>query len=174
MLKYVFGHFWNSLKVGKREKVGNLIGRDPFGNSYYELPAQPELGKRRPTRWYNAEVTGRKDIVSRDVWAGFDSNMPSEWESWLRFRRDQPPTDEEVMQSLQLAEMKKRNAAMLEEKRIREMQAAGLDTSPPKPQDHEKPAYPKYDEFEVMPGEHERSDKDKWEGFKNPYSKKQE
>ena len=30
-------------KVGKREKVGTLMGKDPFGNSYYELPAQPQV-----------------------------------------------------------------------------------------------------------------------------------
>ena len=29
-------------QVGKREKVGTLVGKDPFGNSYYELPAQPQ------------------------------------------------------------------------------------------------------------------------------------
>eukprot|EP00088_Acartia_fossae_P003616 TRINITY_DN11533_c0_g1_i2.p1 TRINITY_DN11533_c0_g1~~TRINITY_DN11533_c0_g1_i2.p1 ORF type:complete len:184 (+),score=37.50 TRINITY_DN11533_c0_g1_i2:45-596(+) len=172
MFQYVFKNFWNSLKVGKRQKVGNLVGRDPFGNVYYELPAQPELGKRRPTRWYNAETTGRKDIVSRDTWAGFDSDLPSEWESWLRYRRDNPPSDDEVLQGLALADMKKRNAAKLEVKRIDEMRAAGIEPEAPKPQDHEKNFYPKYDEFEVMPGERERlGEKDKWEEFKNPYTK---
>ena len=34
----------------QREQVGRIVGRDPFGNIYYELPAQPELGKRKPTR----------------------------------------------------------------------------------------------------------------------------
>ena len=79
MLQYVFKHFMDSFKVGKRQKIGNLMGKvknlhfiffsfpwfkfqDPYGNSYYELPAQPQLGKRRPTRWYN---TGSEDTQVR-------------------------------------------------------------------------------------------------------------
>ena len=30
-------------QVGRRETVGTLMGKDPFGNSYYELPAQPQV-----------------------------------------------------------------------------------------------------------------------------------
>merc|ERR1712013_710153 len=109
-----------SLKVGKRVQVGTVIGQDPYGNTYYEIPAQPQLGKRRPTRWYNTVDTNKKDIIDRDRVAGFDAELPSEWESWLRHRRAEPPT-----------------------------------------------------EHEVMPGEHEFENKDKWEKFKNPYSKHQ-
>ena len=36
------------------------MGQDPFGNTYYEIPAQPELGKRKPSRWYNTADTGKK------------------------------------------------------------------------------------------------------------------
>ena len=38
-----FLHSFSYDKVGKREKVGTLMGKDPFGNSYYELPAQPQV-----------------------------------------------------------------------------------------------------------------------------------
>ena len=34
----------------------------------------------------------------QDSWAGFDSNLPSEWESWLRHRRPEPPTELEIIQ----------------------------------------------------------------------------
>ena len=27
MLQYVFKHFWNSFKVGKRQTIGNLMGK---------------------------------------------------------------------------------------------------------------------------------------------------
>ena len=50
------------------------------------------------SRWYSAAETGNRDGTAKDVWAGFDSDLPSEWESWLRFRRDNPPTDNEVIQ----------------------------------------------------------------------------
>jgi len=150
MLQYVFKHFKDSFKVAKREKIGEIVGRDPYGNTYYEIPAQPQLGKRRPTRWYNTAETERADIIDKDLWAGFDSNLPAEWESWLRFRRTEPPTDDEVLKSLAIAEMKKVNAAKLEMARIEELKAQGLDAGPPKPQDHEKTPYPKYEEFEIM------------------------
>ena len=40
---FTFLHSFSYDKVGKREKVGTLMGKDPFGNSYYELPAQPQV-----------------------------------------------------------------------------------------------------------------------------------
>merc|ERR1712037_778382 len=84
---------------------GPMVGRDPFGNTFYEVPADPSRGKRRPRRYYQASTTGQKDIMGKDWNAGFDSKMPSEWEAWLRHRRDQPPTDEQVLNSLAYAEM---------------------------------------------------------------------
>ena len=159
MIQYVFKNFMESLKVGKRVQVGTVIGQDPYGNTYYEIPAQPQLGKRRPTRWYNTVDTNKKDIIDRDRVAGFDAELPSEWESWLRHRRAEPPTEQEVMQSLAIAEMKKINAAKLEDARHAEMLKAGLDPSPPGIQDHEKTPFPKYNEYEVMPGEHEFENK---------------
>ena len=38
---------------------------------------------------------------------GFDAEIPSEWESWLRHRRDDPPTEKQVLQSYALADLKK-------------------------------------------------------------------
>jgi len=163
----------NSFKIAKREKIGEIVGRDPYGNTYYQLPAQPQLGKRRPTRWYNTAETEKADIIAKDLWAGFDSNLPAEWESWLRFRRTEPPTDDEVLKSLAIAEMKKVNAAKLEMARAEELKAQGLDPGPPKLQDHEKTPYPKYEEFEIMPGESDDQKRDRWEKYKNPYVKDQ-
>jgi NADH:ubiquinone oxidoreductase subunit len=97
--------------------------------------------------------TNKKDIVARDTWAGFDAELPPEWESWLRHRRANLPSEKEATQSLALAEMKKMNAAKQEEARHAELVAAGLDPSPPALQDHEKTPYPKYAEYERMPGE---------------------
>ena len=39
VLNLISGYF----QVGRRETVGTLMGKDPFGNSYYELPAQPQV-----------------------------------------------------------------------------------------------------------------------------------
>ena len=62
-------------------------------------------------------------MVGVDWTAGFDAKMPAEWESWLRHRREDPPSDEVVMTSMAYAEMKKINAAKLEVKRIEELQS---------------------------------------------------
>lgn len=175
MIQYVFKHFWNSFKVGKRQTIGQLMGKDPYGNSYYELPAQPQLGKRRPSRWYNTADVDKSDAETgpSEKWAGFDAELPAEWESWLRHRRAEPPTEKEVLQSLALSQMKKINAAKLEEQRRAEMMAAGLDPSPPGIQDHEKTPYPKYSEYEIAPGDSGYTQRDKWEKYKNPYEEPQ-
>ena len=87
--------------MGKRQQVGTMMGKDPYGNRYYELPAQPQvpeiivitlmivmmimtvmtvmtimmivtvmfqLGKRRPTRWYDTAETGRKEVRGSFLW----------------------------------------------------------------------------------------------------------
>ena len=56
---------------------------------------------------------------------------------------------DEVLSSLALADLKKRNAAKLEEKRLDELRSEGKYTGPPRPLDHEKPSYPKYKEYQV-------------------------
>ena len=50
-------------------------------------------GKRHAKRWYHAIDTKVKDGIDPNTWAGFDASMPAEWESWLRHRRDKPPTE---------------------------------------------------------------------------------
>ena len=84
--------------------------------------------------------------------------------------RDDTPSDEEVLRSLALADLKKRNAAELDEKRLQEKLAAGETVTEPQPQDHEKAFYPKYKEYEIIPGEGVNTE-DRWKDFKNPYAK---
>lgn len=59
----------------------------------------------------------------------------------------------------------------LERKRIAELKADGRYVGPAQPQDHEKPFYPKYDEYEILPGEISQSENrgDRWKDYKNPY-----
>lgn len=57
--------------------TGNLMGEDYFGNKYFEIPANPNIGKRRPERWF--EPSGDRDA--------FDRELTAEWEAWLRHRR---------------------------------------------------------------------------------------
>lgn len=166
-----FRNLINSLTKGKVEKPGSvLVGSDPFGNRYFEIPADPRHGKRHPVRWYDAPETNQKDVLGLDRYAGFDAKVPAEWDSWLRMRRDEPPSPDQVMNSLALADLKKRNAAALDEKNREKLLAMGREApGEVKPQEGEKPFWPKREEFEVMPGE--TIDKDRWADYKNPYAK---
>lgn len=130
----IFKNFWESLKP--RQITGIQVGKDYFGNTYHEIPADPRRGKRRPSRWFTP--------TDPDA---FDQEMPAEWEAWLRGRREAPPTEEEVMKSLALMKLKKKNAAELEEK----YQTKKLSTLDPPKTGYE--SFPKYSDYEISPGE---------------------
>ena len=108
VLTRAFTNFWNSIRHGRHlDQKAIVIGEDIFGNRYYEIPADPSRGKRRPRRWFTNEASKHHDPREHSNVDGFDKNIPTEWESWLRFRRDAPPTEQQVLQSLALADLKK-------------------------------------------------------------------
>lgn len=124
----VVKNFIDSFKP--RRIRGNDMGKDYIGNSYFEIPAEPSAGKRKPTRWYNPPK-------GQD----FQDPIPAEWEAWLRMRRQDPPTEEEIAKNLAIAQMKKINAAKIEAKRLAE--GGSLPTVPEKGH-HSFPVYPDY------------------------------
>lgn len=97
VFRIILRNFLNSFKP--RQFQGTLIGSDYFGNKYYEIPANPSVGSRKPRRWF--EPTTQDDFMQE---------MPAEWESWLRGRRSKPPTEDEMMKNLAIIQMKKKNA----------------------------------------------------------------
>ncbi|KAJ0182344.1 hypothetical protein K1T71_001713 [Dendrolimus kikuchii] len=103
--RIVFRNFINSFRP--RQITGNNMGKDYIGNIYYEIPADPSLGKRKPTRWYDPPK-------GQD----FQDPIPAEWEAWLRMRRMEPPTEEEIAKNVALAKLKKENAAKIEAQRL--------------------------------------------------------
>ncbi|XP_068626776.1 NADH dehydrogenase [ubiquinone] 1 alpha subcomplex assembly factor 2 isoform X2 [Battus philenor] len=126
--RIVLQNFINSFRP--RQIKGNHIGKDYIGNIYFEIPADPSRGKRRPSRWYDPPK-------GHD----FENPIPPEWESWLRYRRQEPPTEEEIANNLAIAELKKENADGLEAKRLAE--GGSLPTTPERgPQ-----SFPKYPEY---------------------------
>lgn len=150
ILATIFRNFVNSLRP--RQLQGTLVGRDYFGNRYitinyldflivlfnsdryYEIPPNPSLGKRRSNRWF---VPVEKE--------NFQQDMPAEWEAWLRGRRNEPPTEEEVMKNLALMQMKKENAVAVEAK-------AGKKT----PLQKGMETFPQRDGLELIPGKEEK------------------
>ncbi|XP_011561510.1 NADH dehydrogenase [ubiquinone] 1 alpha subcomplex assembly factor 2 [Plutella xylostella] len=130
--RIVLRNFINSLRP--RQIVGNKMGKDYIGNQYYEIPAKPQEGKRKPTRWYDPPK-------GQD----FQDPIPAEWEAWLRYRRTVPPTEEEVARNVALMQMKQANAAQIETKRLAE--GGSLPSRPDKGADS-FPSYP-----DLQPGE---------------------
>lgn len=62
----------------------------------------------------------------------------------------------------------------MERKRIDELKVEGRYVGPVQPQDHEKNFFPKYDEYEVAPGEDIETKQKRWKDFQNPYLKDEE
>lgn len=77
ILATIFSNFRKSFERAQRVD-GKFVGEDYHGNKFYEKAAQPELGKRKPERWF--EPSGHNIY-------NFDNEMTAEWESWLRKRR---------------------------------------------------------------------------------------
>ncbi|XP_052861440.1 NADH dehydrogenase [ubiquinone] 1 alpha subcomplex assembly factor 2 [Anopheles cruzii] len=134
ILRIVLDNFLKSFKP--RQMKGNLVGEDYFGNKYYEIPPDPSVGRRKASRWF--EPTAKE---------AYDQEITAEWEAWLRGRRREPPTQEELLKNLAIMKMKERNAAELEAK-----YSKAKDTQALEQQKTGMGSFPQYDEYEVMPG----------------------
>ena len=77
--------------------------------------------------------------------------MPAEWEAWLRYRRDSPPTPEEVFRNMQLAENRKK---------LGDEASRRLSTKGPSKSDSLYERYPRYKDYEVSPQGHMERVKD--------------
>lgn len=98
--RIVFENFIKSLKPKVIEKP---IGSDAQGNRYFEIPADPQGGRRLPRRWF--------------VPINEETGTPTpEWSQWLRGRRAEPPTNEEIAYNEAIASMKKVNAENISQK----------------------------------------------------------
>ncbi|EDW36810.1 GL25860 [Drosophila persimilis] len=132
----IFKNFWNSLRP--RQFRGNYIGEDYFGNKYFEIPANPAIGKRKSSRWF--------EPADKDA---FDQELTAEWEAWLRGRREEPPTREELVKNLQIMDMKKRNAAELDATYAK---AKDEKAMPKQVEGQTIGTFPKYKDYEFIPG----------------------
>lgn len=98
--KIVFENFLKSLQPKVKEKP---IGSDAQGNKYFEIPADPRGGRRLPRRWF--------------VPVDEETGVPTpEWSQWLRGRRAEPPSIEEIACNEAISDMKKINAEKITQK----------------------------------------------------------
>ncbi|KAF6199634.1 hypothetical protein GE061_005932 [Apolygus lucorum] len=105
LIASVLQNFFNSLKP--RQVSGKLIGKDYLGNSYYEVKPPVHSSRSRPSRYY---IPKDNDATK------FDEPLPAEWEAWLRLRRRDPPSTEEVAQNFQLMSSKKIKALEIDKR----------------------------------------------------------
>lgn len=88
------------------------VGTDYLGNTYYHKPGGGQFDRRigesttilQGKRWYFPK--------GEHHW---DEPIPPEWEAWLRYRRLEVPTEEEINLNLAVAHIKKLNARKIKE-----------------------------------------------------------
>ncbi|KAI9227927.1 MAG: hypothetical protein DHS80DRAFT_31290 [Piptocephalis tieghemiana] len=79
------GQTWRRLPLPWRR--AHFIGLDVQGNEYYEQK-QPTFPGRPVRRWMQPAMT------TMDLFE--ETHIPVQWQSWLRHRRPEPPTDQEI------------------------------------------------------------------------------
>ncbi|CAN8010868.1 unnamed protein product [Ixodes pacificus] len=129
----IWKNFWAS--ITSKKLPANEMGSDHLGNKYFEIPAEPSKGKRRPVRWFEPHI---KDKLDQEV--------PVEWDAWLRCRRQDPPTQEEILRNIAIMEAKKKSAVLLKEaaQKEREERTGGAITSAESAGPTSFPQYPEY------------------------------
>lgn len=72
------------------QKAPVFKGQDHLGNKYYEV--------EKPVHWRPVHRYFEKSVENPDEVAPIDvaNSVPPAWDAWLRFRRKDPPSDEEV------------------------------------------------------------------------------
>lgn len=105
VLRTIWNNFLNSFKVEPRKYFGEFKGEDHLGNKYFELPPDPQGGRRLSSRWF--EAVDPSDTTPE---------VPREWIAWLRRQRDVPPTQEEIILNMAKADLKRTRAAEINKK----------------------------------------------------------
>ncbi|KAG8456584.1 hypothetical protein GDO86_002385 [Hymenochirus boettgeri] len=117
-----------------RRTVGAVrqhVGTDQFGNKYYFIPQQ---------KTWTGQVTRERRIVEPVNKKEYEyqlGDIPTEWEAWIRGRRKNPPTIEEILGNEKMREeMKIKGDEYLERDQINQHVANrdGLVAEPMKTQ----------------------------------------
>lgn len=136
VMKLIWNSFISSLKP--RFARRRLVGEDYYGTKYYEEDIINSSRTKAP-RYF---VPVNKD--------DFEQEIPAEWESWLRYRRRDPPTQEEIETNYRIAMSKKENAAKLLEKNNSKNETTkepSLFTQPSTSQPTNPGNFPVYEEY---------------------------
>ncbi|XP_017286808.1 NADH dehydrogenase [ubiquinone] 1 alpha subcomplex assembly factor 2 [Kryptolebias marmoratus] len=96
--------------------VREHVGTDHFGNNYYFIPEQ--------TTWTGKRLRAKRMVVPANpaVHEYTEGNIPIEWDAWIRGRRKEPPSIEELTMNESYRQEIKLKTRELEEK-DRDLQA---------------------------------------------------
>ncbi|KAL5962736.1 NADH dehydrogenase ubiquinone 1 alpha subcomplex assembly factor 2 [Taenia solium] len=105
--------FWSRLRSSfnalEVEVEGRLVGTDAMGNRYFEV--EPDRNSETPHRASRPKrfflLPGQRSV--EDSWMHLNTELPrlpSEWDAWLRHRRADPPTEEEIEENTKAAQMR--------------------------------------------------------------------
>ncbi|GFS94653.1 uncharacterized protein NPIL_509271 [Nephila pilipes] len=94
ILRMILTNFFKTFKILPPD--GKFMGQDHLGNKYYEAPINVHSMRKSGNRWFEPKTEG-----------DWQQNLPAEWEAWLRGRRRDAPTEEEILHNLSIAQTKK-------------------------------------------------------------------
>ncbi|RUS86615.1 hypothetical protein EGW08_005631 [Elysia chlorotica] len=139
-----FTNLKNSFFVAKQSN--KYIGSDQFGNEYYEKIGDSDRNVRA-----QRFIKERSGASSHDI-----PDVPVEWDAWLRGRRKNPPTEEEIKQNYVKMMQKKMRAEQLENKysgiKTDDVSGPNVLTETIVSNNPNAP-FPRYEEYEDTPGQ---------------------
>ncbi|NWY14772.1 NDUF2 factor, partial [Aphelocoma coerulescens] len=104
---------WQALRALRQRLVGptkELVGTDQFGNKYYRVPKhERRAGQIVPERRF-------VEAVNREAYQYQIGDFPAEWEAWIRKKREDPPTIEEILRNENYREEMKQKVKDVSEK----------------------------------------------------------
>eukprot|EP00656_Telonema_subtile_P015761 TRINITY_DN18298_c0_g1_i5.p1 TRINITY_DN18298_c0_g1~~TRINITY_DN18298_c0_g1_i5.p1 ORF type:complete len:144 (+),score=29.28 TRINITY_DN18298_c0_g1_i5:139-570(+) len=81
-----------------------VVGKDHHGNKYFVY--QEGIDEEWRRAWKPAKTHSPEDFQ--------DAPVPVEWQSWLHWQREEPPTQEEVVAGIEAAEIRIARAAAVD------------------------------------------------------------
>ncbi|XP_059192915.1 NADH dehydrogenase [ubiquinone] 1 alpha subcomplex assembly factor 2 [Centropristis striata] len=90
--------------------VREHVGTDTLGNKYYSVPEQKT--------WTGRLVRAKRMVVAANPteFEYIEGSIPMEWDAWIRGRRKEPPSVEELLKNESYREQIKLKAKEVEEK----------------------------------------------------------
>ncbi|XP_038560417.1 NADH dehydrogenase [ubiquinone] 1 alpha subcomplex assembly factor 2 [Micropterus salmoides] len=90
--------------------VRDHVGTDHLGNKYYFIPEQKT--------WTGRPVRAKRMVVAANPteYEYIEGSIPMEWDAWIRGRRKEPPSIEELLKNESYREQIKLKAKDVEEK----------------------------------------------------------